>query len=317
MRDEPAPPSESFEGPEAYHHLCEVAAGLDSLVVGEQQILRQLRTAFASARAQGLAGPRLTGLGSKVFRAARAVRSKNDLFRGAVSLVPLTEELVRGRLLGVDRPETGILGTGPIARQMALLVRRTNSTARVHVVSRHKERARAFAQTIDAQAHDLDAFSRDPPRLDVLACAMRASGPLVEERTLRALVHPRGTLVLDLAMPRTTPPDASPIENLTLVQMDDLAEAARVARAARSQEIVEARGILATQAQREARERQERVASGQIARLGVAFARVRRDRLASMPGALGSEDAQRWLDLTIKALFHEAVEGIKEANRRP
>lgn len=310
------PPGESFRARDAFRHLAEVASSLDSLVVGEPQVLGQVRAAAAESDARGLSGPGLRHVVSLVLHAAKAVRTDTALFRGKVSLVPLTEGLVAQRLRERPRPRAAVLGTGQIGEKMLELLARHDGVD-LHVVSRRRERAAEVASRYGAAPLALDEFLASPPeRLDLVALAMPLERPVLDAARLRAMARDHPLLVLDLAVPRNAEPLPEPVEGLQLVQMDDLSRMSGEARRAREDEVGAALALLDRELDRIEEAYEARKLAHDLAQLRERFDEVARERLALHPGAPDEPDFAKWYDQTVRALLHEATAAVKRAGCR-
>lgn len=308
------PEGETFTGAEAFRHLAEVASSLDSLVVGEPQVLGQFKASLQQNVEAGLAGPALRHVLSLVLRAAKAVRAETDLFRGKVSLVPLTEGLVHAHLEGRPRPRAVVLGTGTIGEKMAEMLA-TRPDVDLHVVSRSPSRAAEVAQRHGARGLSLVDFLDTPPEgIDLVACAMATETPLLDAKRLQALAQDRDVLVLDLAIPRNTERPVETAPRLRLVQMDDLVRIREEGQAQRLAEVDAARAVLEREVARVQGEYEARKMAQDLARLAERFDEVARERLAMVDAA---EPAfRKWYEQTVRALLHEAAQAVKEAGCR-
>lgn len=309
-----APPEpETFGGLDAFRHLAETAASLDSLVVGEPQVLGQYKAAHARCDETGLSGPALRHVFSLVFRAAKAVRSETALFRGKVSLVPLTEDLLRAQVEKAERPRAAVLGTGQIGEKAVELLRRLRPDVDLHVVSRGLDRAHEVAATHGATGHTLARFLDAPPAgLDVLVLAMTTDAPLLTAARMEAMARERPLLVLDLAIPRNAEP-APGVPGLRVVQMDELSAMSEAAKADRAGEVAAARVVLERELARIEEEYEARKLAHDLAQLGERFRHVSSERLAQLGPSAQPADFAKWYDQTVRALLHEATAAVKKA----
>lgn len=310
------PDPETHEGFGAFAHLAEVASSLDSLVVGEPQVLGQFKAAAQRCDESGLSGAALRHVHGLVFRAAKAVRHETALFKGKVSLVPLTETLLSEHLREVDRPRVAVVGTGQIGERMVELIKGHYPEAELHVVSRSAERAHEVAAVHDAAGLTLNQFLEQPPaRLDVVALALGADAPFLSAKQMEAMALERPLLVLDLAVPRNAEAVDHPVANLRLVQMDDLVRMSEVSKAGRQAEIDAARQVLRRELNRIEAEYEERKLAHDLAELARRFEAVAAERLARATEAGDAVDA-KWYDQTVRALLHEATAAVKRAGCR-
>jgi len=221
-----APMLSIYRGDEVAFHLAATASGMCSLVLGEAQILGQIRTALEHALAAGTAGPELRRLFESSIAAGRKVRSGTSIGRGALSIPAASVELARRRRGTLAQSTVLLLGTGRAAQLAAQqLIKR--DVGRLLVLSRTPSRAREFAR-----AHGGHAILQE--RLDgALTCAdvvITATGAplrvLRHDQVQRALARRRADstplLVIDLSVPRAVEPSAADLEGLELHTVDDL-----------------------------------------------------------------------------------------------
>lgn len=302
---------EFFRGYDAFRHLAETAASLDSLVVGEPQVLGQYKAAAAQCDEWGLCGPAMRHVFSQVFRAAKAVRSETELFRGKVSLVPLTESLLRKHLAGKPTARVAVLGTGQIGQRMAEMLQATHPHVELHVVSRDPVRAAQRAGEMGGTGHALARFLESPPeKLDVLALAMTTDTPILSAKAMEAMALETPLLVLDLAIPRNA--ETAQAQGLTLVQMDDLVRQSQEARAGREAELASAHAVLERELARIKAEYEARKLAHDLADLNERFQRVAAERLVQSPAGVDAA-FEKWYEQTVRALLHEATGALKRA----
>lgn len=313
------PGAERLRGPDALRHLTEVAASLDALVPGEDQVPGQFRDAVDEhVDGDRLAGP-LEGTLQRVISMARTVRAESGLQgRASRSLADLTAPMVP------DGAGVAVLGTGQMAR--ALL--ESLDPERVdHVVSRDPARARQVAPD-GTRAWDRDAFAADPPGVDVLVLCTRASqAPVLEQATARALLEAREDqaaleaadplLILDLGLPRNADPSIATLSGVDLRTMGDLARVCRgrlledehVTRAWRSLE-----RVLERERARQAKQRLEDHITALRESVDEAFDALV-DELASTHPGLDDEDLDRLARRVQGRLAHDCQEHLVAAAR--
>jgi glutamyl-tRNA reductase len=232
-------------GRDAAHHLFRVAASLDSVVVGEDQILVQVRDAFARSERTGLSGRLLGTLFEHAFQLGKQVRTETDLARRPVSVVSLGVAAITRRSRDAA-PRIALVGAGQMAELFVRNARDAGLAIEI-VANRSFERAQALAATCAARAMKLDAFANSSERVDVIVAATSAPGYVVERRTLLefAARTPLGRplLAVDLAVPRDIEPVAHDrIEIVDLEQLRGIAaenRALRAASAAQAEALVE------------------------------------------------------------------------------
>src|SRR5688572_21623095 len=234
-----------FSGAAAVRHLFRVACSLDSVVVGEDQILAQCRDAYAAAERAGLVGRILGTAFEHAFQVGKQVRTDTDLSRIPVSIVSLGLDEITRRLDGVS-PRIAVIGAGTIAD---LVVRgAADQGLNVAVVAnRTLSRARALAARCGAGSMTIDAFLSDPGGIDAIVSATSAPGIVLGREALLAFASrtPSGRplVAVDLAVPR----DVEPVEDprVAVVDIDRLRAAAsdnlalRAGAATQSEALVE------------------------------------------------------------------------------
>lgn len=308
---------ESFQGFEAFAHLCEVAASLDSLVPGEAQVLGQCKAAWRRAEAAGVDAVVGRAL-PLVFRTAKRIRAQSDLFRGKVSLVPLTVDLIDEHLEGGAR-NVAVVGTGQVGQRMLDLAH-ARRPSRLLVVSREKERADEVAARRHAEARDLQTFLAESPPLDVLVLATRAGAAFLTPQHAERLVRsrngsPHPLLVLDLSLPRNADEAVRKVQGVRLVQMDDLAGLAERGRRGRRDAVGQARALLGAELARVRRELEDRAEADSVVRLRAEIEDAARVRLEAgrRLRVQGPDDErfEKWYWQTVRHLAHVAQQRAK------
>ncbi len=235
----------------AVRHLFRVAAGLDSMVLGEDQIVAQLKRALAIARGAGALGPVLSRLGSAALAAGKRVRSATGIGRSRVSVVSVAVRAAQDELGALAGRPVLVVGAG---RTAAIAIRQlTEAGARVTVTGRDPERAALLASSSGAVA---GAWAALPALLDapdaVLSCTA-APGIVLDAGMIAAALERRAgrrLVCLDLAVPRDVDPAAALLPGLTLRDMDALIAVADANRALRAGELDDAEAIVAERAER-------------------------------------------------------------------
>lgn len=235
----------AFEsGLAAASRLFRVVCSLDSLVVGEDQILAQARAAFAHAEAQGMCGALLTPLFQRAFQVGKEVRTKTALARHPVSVVSLGMEHLAQRL-GPGEREMCVLGAGHMARLAVVHAREMGF--RVHTIaSRSAASAQELASSIGARAASVEEFLHEGEALHALVSATSAPGLVLRAAQLLALAERGGGRrrlhALDLAMPRDLEPCAD--SRVELIDLDTLRARAEDNRKAREAAAREAQQLI-------------------------------------------------------------------------
>jgi glutamyl-tRNA reductase len=231
-------------GAEAAEHLFAVAAGLDSLVPGEAQILAQIRDAYASAFEWGSTGPVSNRLFHVALEAGKRVRHETAIGAGGGSVASVAAEVASERLGGIEGASVLVVGAGRVAELVA-----ANLTARgagnLLVANRDPDRAAALAARFGGTPIAWDDLARAADEADVVVSSTAAPGHVI---TAAGLTPGRARLLIDLAVPRDVDPAAAGLEGTTVVDLDGLEAAVRRTLELRLGESGRARAIVAEQA---------------------------------------------------------------------
>lgn len=265
----------ALQGRSAADHLFRVTAGLDSMMLGEAQILGQVKAAVRRADGLGLVASFLTTLFSQSFRAAKRIRTETSIGRRPVSLVSLAERRLKARLTSQPGAVV-VLGAGEMAIQAISLVRKIDERRPILLCNRSLQRGRQLAERVGATYLPLADFLAAPPGCAVLVAATAAAAPLVT-RDVAARLAP--ALVLDLGMPANVAEDCSGVDGIEVVAQGALASEAAANRAARARDLARACEIVAEQLQELAYEVMEHELSPVARRLLSRFREVARAEL--------------------------------------
>ncbi|MDQ1601634.1 MAG: glutamyl-tRNA reductase [Actinomycetota bacterium] len=211
----------------AVSHLFSVACGLDSMVVGESQVLGQVRVALRTAQDAGTAGRQLGGLAQQALRVGKRARTETGIDRAGRSLVTAGLE-VAGQVLGpLDGTEVLVVGAGAMSALAATVVAQ-GGAARVVVANRTLERAERVAAAVGGEAVPLDSLQAALASADLVVSCTGAVGHVLDTAMLAAAVAgrpDRPLVVLDLALPRDVDPSAHDLPGVTVVDLETLAGA--------------------------------------------------------------------------------------------
>ncbi len=210
---------------EAARHLMAVASGLESMVLGEPEILGQVKQASALAEAVGAEGPVLKRLLRSATSAGKRTRQETAISSGAVSLGYAIVELARQIFSGLEECRVLLVGAGEIARSVTrpLLER---GARELHVVNRSAERAAQFQEEFpSAELAPFDALLSEVVQADLVVVSTGAEEPVLTRRQLVQAMRARPSrplLVVDLSVPRNVEPAAGKVENVFLHTVDSL-----------------------------------------------------------------------------------------------
>ncbi len=241
----------SLRGREAVQHLLEVAAGLDSQLVGETQIFGQVKDAYAAAQANGSTGPVLNRVFQKGFQAAKNVRTNTAITEGQVSVANVAVDLALTIFGGLSDARILLLGAGDVGEKTAKAFQ-SRGAGSLTVASRRFERAMELATALGGSAMPFEQRETRLAEFDIVVCATSAPSAVVAAPAVAAAMKRRPArplFFIDQALPRDVEPAAAELENVYLYNLDDLAKIADQNRAAREAELIKGRAIIAEKAE--------------------------------------------------------------------
>lgn len=231
---------------EAIRHLFSVAAGLDSSVIGEAEILGQVRSAWEQAGQEGTAGPILNLLFRHALETGKRARTETDIARGTASVSHAAVEMAAERLGDLAGKRVLIMGAGDMAEGMATALQGAG-VADVFVANRTWRKARALADRIDGQAVRLSDLSLALLEVDLLLTSTGATVPVVERDDFAPVMAEREgaeLLIVDIAVPRDVDPTVADLDGVTLLNIDDLRRFAQIGIERRSHELAAVEAII-------------------------------------------------------------------------
>lgn len=210
--------------PTSVQHLFSVASGLDSMVLGETEILHQVKSAYDLARQHGTTGKVLNVLFQKALNAGKAVRTRTGISQGAVSVGSVAIELAQKIFSDLTGDTVLLIGAGTIG-ELTLKHLADRGVRDIRIANRSIERAVLLASAYGGTAHGLDALSQQIVEADIVITSTSAAEPLLDRATLDGLMAQRKRrplCLIDLGVPRNIDPAAADLENLYLFDVDDL-----------------------------------------------------------------------------------------------
>src|SRR5882762_6985363 len=233
-----------YEDAAAVRHLLRVAAGLDSMVLGETEITGQIKNAYEIARNAGLTGRELNRLFQKTFQATKEIRTRTGIGRGTVSIKSTAVELI-GKT-DLSQQSIMVLGAGEMAESCVRLL--VNKSARsIFISSRSFDRAIDLAMRCGAEAVCFGYCLFEMRDVDVVIAATSSSETLLSCDDIENLMkarHNRPLLLIDLSVPRNIDPTVTGLDHISLFDIDDLEAVARRGVQAREQELAACHQII-------------------------------------------------------------------------
>ena len=237
----------SFYEDAAVAHLFQVASGIDSAVLGEGEVLGQVRDAWDAAHREGAAGPTLGQLFRHAVEVGKRARSETGIARGTTSLSQAAVAMAAERLGTLQGRSILVLGAGDMGEGMAQALAAVPGMGRVLVVNRTWTKAAALAKRFHGEPVELGALPAALEEVDLLLTSTGAPGVLLEAADLEPVMparRGRPLLVVDVAVPRDVDPGVGLLPGVTLLNMDDLKAFAEAGVAERRKEIAAVNTII-------------------------------------------------------------------------
>ncbi len=214
----------SLGEPHSIQHLFKVACGLDSMVLGETEILGQLKKAYDVALQLGHTGGRLNKAFQRAFNVAKHIRTETNIQRGSVSVASVAVELAEKIFSNLKARNVLVLGAGDTGEKTAraLLSRGAHE---VTISNRSAEKARALAAELGGRAVPFEDWPAEFTRFDIVISTTAAPHYILDRTKLEPLMKARRNrplLLIDITVPRNIEPEVNFLENVYLYNMDDL-----------------------------------------------------------------------------------------------
>ena len=210
--------------PQSVQHLFRVACGLDSMVLGETEILGQLKKAYELARHSGHTGARLNKAFQRAFNVAKHIRTETNIQRGSVSVGSVAVELAEKIFSSVAERQVMVIGAGDTSEKTAraLLSRGAHS---IIVSNRSYDRAVVLAAELSGRAVQFEAWAGEFGEIDIVISSTSAPHYILDRAKLEPLMKLRKNrplLLIDIAVPRDIEPEVNFLDNVYLYNIDDL-----------------------------------------------------------------------------------------------
>lgn len=318
-----APHIYQHQGQEAVRHLFRVAASLDSMVVGEPQILGQVKEAFAVARASGTVGGDLEHLLQSAFAAAKRVRSETAIGSNSVSIASVAVELARKIFGSLNGRTVFLVGAGKMSELAARHLVQQGAGA-ILVTNRTMERARQLAEPFEGRVIPFEQLYEAASEADIVISSTGAPHPIFRREHGQAFMHRRRNrpmFFIDIAVPRDVDPAVNDLEGIFVYDIDDLQQVAAAHMAERGRQAGDAEALIAAEVARfHERQRTVNVAPA-IVSLQRQAEEIRQAELKRMQAKLGSLNAEQAAAVEaltrglVNKFLHPPMQALKQAAR--
>jgi glutamyl-tRNA reductase len=299
-------------GDAALVHLFRVVASLDSMVVGEPQILGQVKDAFELAQKEGAARGELARVCSAAFSSAKRVRSETGVGRAATSMASAAVSLATKVFGGLAQRAVLLVGAGEMAEVAGRHVLAAGA-ASITVTNRTPERAQALAETLKGRAVPFEALHSELVPADLVICSTASPHPLITRAQVAAVLRQRKhrpLFMVDLAVPRDIAPDVNTLDEVYAYDVDDIQKVVAENTAARSAEAAKAEVLVAEEVAKFVRSRAIREGAPVLRQLrsrGEQIARAEVERSLAAWGAALSAEQRTGLEAMALAIVNKLL----------
>ncbi|MEP6535173.1 MAG: glutamyl-tRNA reductase [Bryobacteraceae bacterium] len=279
----------SFGGREAIRHLFRVASSLDSMVIGEPQILGQLKSAYSMAKSQGAINGFLETVLTRAFSVAKRVRTETEIGVSAVSVSYAAVELAREIFGSLNHKKVMLIGAGKMSELAARHLHRSGVT-QILVANRTRSRAEQVAQLVRGKIVEFESLYATLPEVDIVITSSGAPEYVLTKEQVRRIIDARKNrpmFLIDIAVPRNIDPAVNDLDNVFLYDIDDLQKVVDVNLRGRLNEAAEADKIVMEEVDRMEAWMRSREVVPMIVSLQSQLESVRAGEVERMRGRLG------------------------------
>ena len=233
--------SYTFSENEAMNHLFKVGSGLESQILGDFEIIGQLKHSAASSKKAGLLNTYLDRLISLVIRASKRIKTETSLSTGATSVSFASVQYICNNVEDVNNKNILLFGTGKIGRNTCENLIKQTKNSKITLINRTKDKAEKIAGKFNLKVEDISDLSNEISKADVLVVATGALETTVDKSLIKTKSP---LLVLDLSIPKNVSNDVTELENVNLIHLDDLSKITDKTLESREKEIPKAIKII-------------------------------------------------------------------------
>jgi glutamyl-tRNA reductase len=304
---------------QAAEHLFSVAAGIDSMVIGEPQILSQVRAAVRRAEAEGAAGPVLSALFRRAVRVGRRARLETAIGASPSAFVEAGAGLAASHLGGLEGRSLLVIGAGKMG-ELAIRSLQRRGIRKVRVLNRSLERAARVASRIGAEFGPLDELGKGLAEADLVVASTGSTGVVVTQEAVKGAIAggKRSLFLLDLGVPRDVDPRTREIPEVGVADIDDLRDALVDERVGVEGEVIKVRALVGDETKKFATAKRAARLAPLIEALrerGEDVRAIELRRMASRLAHLSERDRETVEALTrgiVNKLLHDPVVRVKD-----
>ena len=311
-------------GVEVVRHAFRVASSLDSLVVGEPQILGQVKEAFDAAKSAGTVGTLLGRCFTQAFATAKRVRNETGVAEGTVSVSSIACELAKKIFGNLEGRRTLLVGAGEMGESAARSLRQTGTN--LHVINRSEERARVLADSCGGRAVPYERLAVELADADVVIASTASPKFILTPELMKAVGRTRRhrpLFIIDIAVPRDVDPRVGNMDNVFVYDVDDLQQVAEENLAERSREAALAERIVEEEVDAFSNWRRSLELAPTIVALRKRFAQIAEEEVQrALPRLEGLSESDRVVleamsRSVVNKLLHEPMTQLKAGAGEP
>lgn len=234
------------EGVNAVRHLFRVASGLDSLVVGETEVLGQVKNSYLFAYNCGVTGKVTNVLFQRALFVGKSVRNKTAVSEGASSVGSIAVQLAERIFNGLERHRVLLLGAGKMAEITARHLL-SQKACQLTILNRTKSKADELANLLNGKSGSMDDLDSELLQADIVICSTSAQKPIITKDMIQDLMkrrRMRSLYFIDIAVPRNVEPEVHKLDNVYVYNIDDLESLVRENLAGRQKEVAAAEDLV-------------------------------------------------------------------------
>jgi glutamyl-tRNA reductase len=230
-----------YKNTEAISHMFRVGTGLDSQILGDFEIISQIKTSFIESKAHGLANAFLERLVNSVIQASKRIKNETEISSGATSVSFASVQYIMNNVPDIAGKNILLFGTGKIGRNTCENLVKHTKNDHIVLVNRTKDKAEKIAGKFNLIVKDYDVLPLEIPKADVLIVATGAQNPTIDKDIL---VLNKPLLILDLSIPKNVHDNVKELDGITVVHLDDLSRITDVTLENRKKHIPAAEAII-------------------------------------------------------------------------
>ncbi|MEE8413401.1 MAG: glutamyl-tRNA reductase, partial [Dehalococcoidales bacterium] len=230
----------------AFRHLFRIASGLDSMIIGEYEVLGQVRQALVAAENANMVTPPLRHIFQSAIRTGRQVREETGISRSALSVSSVAVDLATKIVNELENSKMMVIGAGE-AGELVAKVAKERGVSQIVIANRTRERASALVTALGGTSTDLNNLAEELSKIDIVVTCAGASERILDTDIVVEAMKNRPDLplvIIDIGVPRNVEPEVKQIDNVFLYNIDDLTSISKVNRQQRMDEVFKAEQVV-------------------------------------------------------------------------